>query len=583
MIRRFSLSLAMLGFATALVLAPVEANACGGIFSDGGDLNQSDENVLFWIDHSGSEPHIEAHIQIKYEGDPERFAWVIPVSQVPEVLVGSQALFDNLLAATKVTLTVDVRTEDNCGSALGCGPDIDWGSPGSDGNSDESDDEGPEILERGFAGAFEYTILTADNVDAITDWLDQGNYQQDPDAPPILERYLQEGYVFVALELRGGAGIDEVHPIVLRVPGVEPSIPLRLARIAATPNMDIRAFFLGHARVFPKNWVHVVLNLAKLEWAASPALGYRGRIVGAMNEAGDRGFITEYAGTDEIVSTSGIRNSAWNSAAFDQIDPIDVVEILAEQELLDCSGDSCIYLHPQVLPLLQRYLPAPDNLDEDQFYACLECFESLIDPVAWTAQPGFAVELEQRITAPAQHAIDMLDEASYLTRLFTLISPKEMIEDPRFHENSSLGDVDGGLAATRVLPCDVDGPTYMQIPGGREVVLKSNGAYPTEFTRLADAERIERVPMVGPSRVVVDNTAKIDGFIDAYNQDNLMGPTPPNCSITRLGPEALFGTLMLFGIAWLHRAPRARRRPTRPFFSATRRPAESLARPHEVR
>ena len=36
------------------------------------------ESIIFWIDDSDGEPHTEAHIQIQYEGDPEKFAWVIP-------------------------------------------------------------------------------------------------------------------------------------------------------------------------------------------------------------------------------------------------------------------------------------------------------------------------------------------------------------------------------------------------------------------------------------------------------------------------------------------------------------------------
>jgi hypothetical protein len=561
--------------ALALVAVPSHADACGGTFCDGGlpgptimPVDQTGENILFWIDRSGDEPHTEAHIQIQYEGDPESFAWLVPVTQVPEVLVGSQALFDNLLGATQPTFTINTRAAGGCASSnsgVGCafGDDAvagEFGSFSSDGGEtggwgEDEGDDGPDILDRGFAGAFEYVILTADTIDVIIDWLDESGYAQDPDAPPILEEYLQEGFVFVAFKLRGAAGLDEIHPLALRYPGVEPCIPLRLTRIAATENMAVRAFFLGHERAVPQNWAHVVLNFARLNWLSNVATNYLGNIALAIDEAGGRAFITEYAGTDSIVSNFGIENASWDSAAFAEIDPVDVITTLEAQGLANCVDEVCGYTHPQVLPLLQRYLPAPDSITEDAFYTCLECYAGLIDPVAWAAQPGFAVEYEQRITGPAAHAVEMLVEASYLTRMFTMISPHEMIEDPLFHESSSLGTVDNTFVATQVLPCDT-APTYMEIPNGREVVQEGVN-YPT-FADMPSAERIERVPMVGPPQVEADNTALIDAIIEAHNQDNLVGPSPANCSIARLRPEAWLAMFALFGIAWLHRAPRRR-------------------------
>jgi hypothetical protein len=66
-------------------LAPRLADACGGTFCDGGPqvmpVDQTGETIVFWVDESGSEPHTEAHIQIQYEGDAERFAWIIPVTR----------------------------------------------------------------------------------------------------------------------------------------------------------------------------------------------------------------------------------------------------------------------------------------------------------------------------------------------------------------------------------------------------------------------------------------------------------------------------------------------------------------------
>jgi hypothetical protein len=569
-----------MGFMAAigLAFAPDHADACGGTFCDGTlgpvamPVDQTGENILFWIDRSGSEPFTEAHIQIQYKGDPERFAWLVPMRAAPEVLVGSQALFDNVLGATQPILTLNSRFDGNCGavpvaSGGGCGFGDDviffddgFSTFGDTGDGWGEDTDGPDIIDRGSAGAFEYVVLTGDSVDVIVDWLDEAGYQQDPDAPPILEEYLQEGFVFVAFKLRAGVGLDEIHPVALRYPGVDPCIPIRLTRIAATEDMAIRAFFLGHDRAVPQNWPHVELNLAKLDWVGNAASSYLSNISLAIDEAGGRAFITEYAGTDAIVSLFGIENASWSASAFAGIEPVDVVTTLTSQGLMSCANDSCSYAHPQVLPLLQRYLPTPPSIEEDAFYGCLSCYEGLIDPVAWAAQPGFSVEYEERISGPARHAVDMLVEATYLTRLFTMISPHEMIEDPLLQESDSLGTVDNNLVATQVLPCD-NAPTYVEVPGGREVVLLGS-SYPV-FGQMPSAERIERVPMVGPPQVETNNTEAIDEIIEKHNHDNLVGPEP-GCSITHLRGEALLAMLALFGIAWGCRAPRARPKSLRP-------------------
>jgi hypothetical protein len=558
-------SLSLLSLVAFATMAPSEARACGGTFCDTGPqvmpVDQTGESIIFWIDHSGSEPHTEAHIQIQYEGDAEKFAWLIPVTAVPEVIVGSQALFDNMLQATVPTFTINTTTIGDCSSSgFGCGGFADslagefgngsFSTAGSDGGDETG---GPDILDRGFAGAFQYVTLTGDNVQEIVDWLDMNGYAQDPDAPPILEEYLEEDFVFVAVKLRGGANVSEIHPLAIRYAGIEPCIPIRLTRIAAVDDMKIRAFFLGEDRVAPTNWPHVEINHSRYDWVNGPSVNYDAVVSLAIDEAGGRAFMTEYAGTDAIVSSSGVFDPLWNAAAFEGIEPVGVVDELTNQGLLACDGSQCAYNHAQVQPLLETYLPVPDGIDAEEFWSCLSCYEGLIDPAAWSAQPGFAADFAARISGPGQHALDMLGDATYLTRLFTLLSPHEMIEDPLFHETDGLPTLDNNIAATRVND-SCDGPSYIELADGTRIALTDGGTMP-DLEGNPAARRIEQVPMMGPPQIEVDNTDAIDALLDEYNDGRLVGPGP-NCSIGRIGLEALFGLFAIFGIAWFNRRPR---------------------------
>src|SRR6185436_17253409 len=115
--------------AALLVVSPTKlARACGGFFCDSPPagqppmpVDQSGETILFFFDGE----FVEAHIQIQYVGDPEKFAWLIPLQTTPEVSVGSAQLFLNLLNATVPTVTV-TRAVDRCtpngstSSSTGC-------------------------------------------------------------------------------------------------------------------------------------------------------------------------------------------------------------------------------------------------------------------------------------------------------------------------------------------------------------------------------------------------------------------------------------------------------------------------------
>src|SRR3954470_24537282 len=97
--RSFRLTLS-LGAACAYLAAPRVVAACGGTFCDSGprfmSVDQTGENIIFVMEPG----MVEAAIQIQYKGDAPHFSWVLPVQALPEIEVGSQALFDRMLAAT---------------------------------------------------------------------------------------------------------------------------------------------------------------------------------------------------------------------------------------------------------------------------------------------------------------------------------------------------------------------------------------------------------------------------------------------------------------------------------------------------
>ncbi|MBK7584355.1 MAG: DUF2330 domain-containing protein [Myxococcales bacterium] len=498
-------------------LGPRAADACGGTFCDSGPqampVDQSGENILFALDGTS----VEAHVQIQYQGSADRFAWVVPMPEVPDVTVGSQPLFTRLLQGTVPTYGFQSQF-DSCGPN-GAGGGLGFGgqtSSGGSGGAAGAGGGGPQVVFEKTVGAFEVVVLKGGTAVEVVSWLNTNNYQTIPGATPVLQEYADKKYVFVAVKLTAGAGLDEIHPLVFKYPGNEPCVPLKLTRVAATEDMGVRAFFLGDDRVVPANYKHVTLNPARLNWP-----GFVDNYTQAVSHAADsaiangKAFVTEYAGASNIIQTFGVWSATWNQLPFQTILPEKVVDELNKQGLAYCStGNACIYQHPLVSSLLHQYLPVPTGVKEDDFYTCLSCYQAQIDTTKWNAAE-FAAAFKLRIIDPAVHAKALLAKWPYLTRLFTTISPSEMTEDPIFRPAPGEPPVAPIQTAVQRITCS--GQRGMILPDSREVALDGL-AWPPWDSLMPWVEEIEEYPVGGTKITLVDNTKKIDALLTEWNQ-----------------------------------------------------------------
>ncbi|MCH9685208.1 MAG: DUF2330 domain-containing protein [Deltaproteobacteria bacterium] len=521
-------SLGSLVAATMAMGTPQTAEACGGTFCDGGPtpmpVDQSGENILFVRDGD----FMEAHIQIQYEGEAERFGWVIPLQSLPEFSVGSEVLMQNMLSGTVPNYLVNT-TPDDCSVS---NENDDFPSDGA-GTSGAAEDGGqdpggepppPQVVAQETVGAYEITVLEGGTAEQVNEWLVENDYQTDPAAVEILQAYLDEGHLFGAVKLTGGSDVDEIHPIVLRFQSDEPCIPLRLTRIAAVEDMEIRSFFLGSSRTVPRNYRHVEINQVKIDWTpAGLASNYKDIISQAVDApmAGGRAFVTEYAGTSDTVGRGNLFSESWNSTVFENLELTSIIDELTSQGLFFCDldfGNGCQPTHPLVQPILDEFLPIPAGLDADTFYGCLSCYEDQIDEMAWDGL-RFSAALEERVVAPGQHALSLLDDNSYLTRMYTTISPGEMTEDPMFHENAELAEVTNAQVATQRILCN--GDSVYVLPDGRQVYLPAGAPWP-DFDgepawSMPSDEQVQEVMSSGAPILLTDNTASIDSALAAYN------------------------------------------------------------------
>lgn len=534
--------------ACAMALSPRNAHACGGFFCDGGSqpmpVDQTGEDVLFVMD----EGEVEVHIRIDYEGEAAAFAWVVPVLSVPtQFAVGSQQLFD-IVKAGSVPSYGFSTTADDCAP-----PSNDSGMSPGDGDSPNGDGGGlrldlgsndPEVLAEAQVGAYDIVVIGGQpdgstTAQAVFDWLGDNGYQQDEAALPLLGQYLDEGHAFVALKLAGHAGVESLHPIMLRFDQPEPCVPLRLTSIAASDDMAVRTYFLAEHRVVPSTYAHVRVNPLKIDWP-NQATNYAEVVTQAVDAdpANGRAFVTEYAGPSDVVFASGLVFNSWSLEDFEGTTPQQALEALREQSLLWCVGfdpaQQCAGLHPMVEPLIAEWM-LPEDTALSEFLEAPESFLDTIDLDRWDEGIPFAEGIAARVFEPAYNARDALEGHPYLTRMFTTISPHEMTVDPMFYENPDLGEVPNNRTATRRTLCN--GDMLWTLPDGREVYVPAGEAWPDLGGDMFWEEEVAQMPSAGAPMLLLDNATAIDALLAEYNAAAGWGPQDADPT-PDLGPGA---------------------------------------------
>src|SRR5215217_4065588 len=89
-LRRLVMPLAAL--VLVFLVTPLPVGACGGFFCTTIPVDQAAERIIFTMD----EGSITTYVQINYTGNPEDFAWVLPMPSVPKVDTATSTMFRDL-------------------------------------------------------------------------------------------------------------------------------------------------------------------------------------------------------------------------------------------------------------------------------------------------------------------------------------------------------------------------------------------------------------------------------------------------------------------------------------------------------
>ncbi len=480
----------LLGIAMAVGVAttPGEARACGGFFCNAQNptpVIQAGERVLFAA-HDGL---VTMHIEITYDGDPTSFGWILPLAQKPMdgqgrllpldqvVQVSSQRLFPMLQTATDPSFRFVRDPNDNTLCSMPTSPDSDSFAQDSASSGDTSPNVVPPpvtVLAEANVGPYQAQLIEATRSDALYTWLGENGYIQDPKAQPILDGYVQKGFVFVGIRLQNGKSVGDLRPLSITLGENAPCVPLVLTSIAARDDMPILVWVLGEARAVPKNFLHAVVNDQAFAWPG--AANYQAVLSNALDALGGRAWVTEFAGSSEILRGRLLRQgAAWGGIVNAQS--------LAEV-LVALSNIGLDETDPDVSVTLRDHVPMPSGLTGYPNGNCLQCqgcewaeeqcatqglpnathvtteaeFYNFLfywtDPAALGGLElavdldGLKTALKEDVVQPLQRLEGLFTKLPKVTRFYAMLSPDEMTRDPIFAFNPDLPDISNLKTAT---------------------------------------------------------------------------------------------------------------------------------------
>lgn len=506
----------------ALSFAATDAQACGGFFcSASSPVNQAAERIIFAQDEEGNVTQI---VEVAYEGDAEKFAWVLPVPGTPTPGVSSVQVFQRLQQATNPNYRLINEFPDSCGlagSLLG-------GSADNAAVSGESFGPGPSVvvLDAGTVGPFDFVTISVDAqsqepADVALEWLTENGYDLTASAADVLGPYLANGLNLIAFRLQKGADTGSIRPISLEYKASAMSIPIRPTAVAAADDMPIMVWTLGKSRAVPTNYLGLELNELLIDWTnAGPT--YNDVVIAAANEAGGHGFVTEFAGDAEAFAST----------------------ISPPSEALNAQTSWGLSLERNIINLTNRYgamdgfvdavretLPLRDGITPEEFSSCADCYfrpagspgfggagglepDEVIDesdPIYALDEAEFLAAVQSHVLDPIEAAADLFREFDKVTRLYTTMSAEEMTEDPVFEFNPDLEDLSNQHTATRKVTCEgPSGDWKVILPDGREV-FGSGNTWPHALgsSDMPVNARVLQFSTSGAPKIKTDNTSTI--------------------------------------------------------------------------
>ncbi len=279
-------------------------------------VNQLAEQIIFEVEQNW----ITAHVLIKYSGDPEKFAWIVPVAEAPELSLSPVSAFGLLDKITAPDVAVNVEDlcpvsewacqyhpAPDCGGGGGCGMAASDGASADDdgffadagassGNDAGGGGDPVTVIGTEVVGDYQTVTFRASEAAAAAQWLRDNGFIVNPTTTAYMEPYVEANMVFVAAKLVPGASVNAIKPLRMRFRAPFPMIPLVLTAVAAEPHLTVTTFIYANQPFRVMSHPMVTIDPARIAEDRNGRNNYPMVLARTVDEAGGDGFAVEYRG-----------------------------------------------------------------------------------------------------------------------------------------------------------------------------------------------------------------------------------------------------------------------------------------------
>lgn len=367
--------------ATTLTVART-ADACGACFHGptAGGVTETTVVTGHRMAMAISQTQTVLWDQIEYAGNPEEFAWVLPVKPGATLEVAQDAWFEMLDGGTATAVfSKPVR----------CPPDvppIGFNGCQSGGDASASFDGGEPpppsvtVVSQGTVGPYETVTLSTEQPGALGDWLDSHGYVIPDEMQPTIDAYVEEDFDFIALRLIPGNGVNMMQPVRVIMPAGQMTLPLRMVAGGTGATTAINLFVIGEGRYEVQNVPNLLIDRSQVTWNyATNDTNLNALRALAFEDSGGVGWLTSYALPGTFASTRPDEAAAWGGATVTYRTPqgwavntlAELYEVLTSgppPEAVSGSGMGLLPTEPCIAAIRTAFtkgLTVVDNCDED--------------------------------------------------------------------------------------------------------------------------------------------------------------------------------------------------------------------------
>ncbi len=280
--------------AIAGLAIPQPASACGGCFAPPNPTGMPTVVTRHQMAVAMNMHETTLWDQIEYAGDPEDFVWVLPVRGGVPVELAENAFFEALEGVTTITMQAPAPPRTFCSDpcagfgAFGAAADR---APGADAGAG-----GVTVHHQAAIGPYETATIGSEDPAALVAWLRDNGYTVPDAILPTIAHYTDQHMDFAVLRLSPNFGVNQMQPVRVTMPGLNPTFPLRMVAAGVEGSVGLELFVFAEGRYGPMNFASAEVDRDAItyDWATGQ-FDYDARYAAAQDTADGRVWITEFA------------------------------------------------------------------------------------------------------------------------------------------------------------------------------------------------------------------------------------------------------------------------------------------------